>query len=122
MISDKNLKVLSFCISLVGIIIIYIVSVLTGQIFVEIGTVTESDIGKYVAINGTITSLSTNNGNVFIEINDNTGNITAVIFERTARTVDIYNFKEGDTVFVEGQINIYKGELEIVANSIKLVE
>ncbi len=121
MISDKNLKILSLCISLIGIAVIYLVSVLTGNTVIKISEITDSDTGRHVVINGTVTSFTTSNGNIFMEINDNTGNIMVVMFERTARGQDIYKFKENDAVLVNGQVNIYKDELEIIANSVKPV-
>ena len=119
MIRDKKLKLMSLVVSLVGIVIIYIVSMLAGKVVVQIGTISNDDVGKYVIANATINSISTNNGNTFLEIHDSTGKINVVVFERTSRNLNMYNFKEGDTVLVEGQINTYKGGLEIIANSIK---
>jgi DNA/RNA endonuclease YhcR with UshA esterase domain len=70
-----------------------------------------------VLINGTALSVSESNGNIFIKLSDGTGNLTVVMFERTARGIEIPN--EGDNITVTGQVNTYKGEVEIIANSIK---
>lgn len=120
MISDKRLKIISLVVSLAGIFIIFLVSMFTGHAIVDIGSITEDDVGKYVMVNATIGGVSLNNGNLFIEIYDGTGKINAVMFERTARGMDLYSFKEKDSVLVEGQVNTYKGKLEIIASSIKL--
>ena len=121
MISDKKLKIISLIISLVGIITIYAVSIFAGHAFVQIGTISTDDAGRHVVINGTITDYRTSNGNMFFKIDDGTGKIQVVMFERIARNQNVA-LKENDMVLVEGQINIYKDELEIVANSINLIE
>src|SRR5437870_2875644 len=101
MISDRKLKIVSFVVALAGICIIYLVSIFTGHNIMEIGSISEDDVGKYIVINGTIDSVNTNNGNLFIEIHDRTGKINTVVFERTAHDIGT-GFKENDMVMVEG--------------------
>ena len=69
-------------------------------------------------LNGTIASVNENNGNVFIGLQDGTGDIPVVMFERTARNQQVYELEKNDEIIVKGQVNIYKSELEIIANSI----
>ncbi len=117
MISDDKLKKISLLVTLFGMIMIYIVTLVSPQ-QVLIRDIKESNAGKQVAINGTIADYRTSDGNLFLKVNDGTGIMYVVMFERTARNRDVYLLKKNDIVLVEGQINIYKDGLEIVANSI----
>lgn len=118
MIDDENLKRISLILAVIGIIMIYVVTLFIEPQQVSIKDLTENDVGKNVVVNGTIISYSINNENIFIKLTDGTGNITVVMFERTARGQLVYDMKEGGFVSVAGKVNIYKSELEIVANSI----
>lgn len=115
MISDQKLGKMSLLIAVVGIIMIYASTILIGSAEMKIGNITGQDVGKNILVNGTVVSYNVNNGNIFIKLSDNTGNITVVMFERTARNQELNN---GDIILVEGQVNVYKSELEIIANSI----
>ena len=120
MISDQKLGKLSLSIAIAGVILIYASAALIGSVEMKIGNITDKDVGKNVVINGTITSYSVNGGNVFIKLSDNTGNMTVVMFERTAQGQAKLN--NGDGVLVEGQVNVYKSELEVIAKSISKEE
>ncbi|HIG96788.1 MAG TPA: exodeoxyribonuclease VII large subunit [Candidatus Aenigmarchaeota archaeon] len=115
MISDQKLGKLALLIAIVGIIMIYISTLLLGSAEMKIGNITSRDVGKNVLVNGTITSYNVNNGNIFIRLSDDTGNMTVVMFERTSNGQKLNN---GDIILVEGQVNVYKSELEIIAKSI----
>lgn len=119
MISDQKLTKISLFTALIGIVMIYVVTVFVGPQNMSIKDIKESDVGKQVTLNGTVFSMSENNGNVFIDLQDSTGNITVVMFERTARgQKNVYTLKNDDKIIVEGQVNVYKNELEIIANKI----
>lgn len=119
MISDKKLMKVSLVVALAGIAMIFF----AGQLAVQnttISQIKEIDAGKQVIINGIISSYRNSNGNIFFQLGDGTGNITVVMFERTARGQPAA--KNGDNVTINGQINVYKNELEIIASSITRVE
>src|SRR3989338_11681111 len=118
MISERKLMRISLLASIAGIIMIFIAGQLSAQV-IEIWRLTERDEGKQVVVNGTISSLRID-GNIFFKLNDGTGNITVVMFERTARNKNI-ELQNGDSAEVRGQVNIYKSELEIIASSISKV-
>lgn len=123
MISDTKLKKISLAVAIIGVGMIYAVTLLIGHQEMQIRAITEDDVGRRVAVNGTVETYRSSEGNVFIKLNDGTGNITVVMFERTARNQqDIYNLKKGDKITVEGQVNVYKNELEIISNSITKVD
>lgn len=119
MISDKNLGKLSLLAAIIGIVMIYVATIIAGPLAMKIGDITDRDAGKNVVVNGTVTSYNVNNGNIFIRLSDDTGNITVVMFEREARGQPKLN--SDDIIVVEGQVNIYKSELEIIAKSIRVI-
>lgn len=117
MISDEKLAKLSLVLAAAGIVSIYLSIALIGPQETAIGEIDTTDIGKQVSVAGTVNSFNTKDGNIFITLGDGTGNITIVMFERTARGQRI-ELNEHDYIEVEGQVNVYKNELEIIANSI----
>lgn len=119
MINDSKIKKISLVITVIGLVMIYAASTYTTNVM-QIKDITRSSQGQIIGINGTVTSFSTTNGNIFMNVDDGSGNMTVVMFERTARNQDIYKLKEGDNIEVHGQVNVYKNELEIIANSVSI--
>ncbi len=123
MISDEKLKRISLVLALVGLVLIYVVVLLIEPQIVAVKDLDEKDVGKQVLLNGTILSYRTSDGHVFIEVTDGTGNITTVMFERAARNQKrVYDLKKGDKITVNGQVSVYKSEIEIIANSITFIK
>lgn len=123
MISDEKLVKISLLIAILGVAMIYLSIALIGPQSIVIGDISKNDTGKQVTLSGTINSYGAANGNIFITLGDVTGNITVVMFERTARgQKEVYELKENELITVDGQINVYKNELEIIANKITLVQ
>ncbi|MBS3051003.1 MAG: exodeoxyribonuclease VII large subunit [Candidatus Aenigmarchaeota archaeon] len=123
MISDEKLVKISLLIAILGVAMIYLSIALIGPQSIVIGDISKNDTGKQVTLSGTVNSYSIVNGNIFITLGDVTGNITVVMFERTARgQKEVYELKENELITVDGQINVYKNELEIIANKITLVQ
>lgn len=123
MISDSRLRKISLAIALIGIALIFATASLSEPQRIAIADITDRDSGRIVSITGTISSYNTKDGHVFLTVTDGTWNMTVVMFERTARSYpDVYQLKKYDNVTVKGQINIYKSELEIIANTVAKVE
>ena len=120
MITDEKLVKISLVLAVIGIVAIYLSVTLLGPERLEIGSIGEKDSGRQVSINGTVNSISISNGNIFIGLEDPTGNITVVMFERTARGQKVYGLQENDSVIVDGQVGICKSELEIIASKIEI--
>ena len=115
----NDVKRISLIIAIIGIVMIYAISIFIEPESVTTGSIDLGDTGKYVIINGTITSMNVNDGHVFLDVDDGTGTIMVVMFERTARNYpEIYNVKKDDNVVIKGQVNVYKSEIEIIASSI----
>ena len=121
MISDSGLKKISLVVSAVGLVMLYAALAFSAPQQLAIGDITAKYSGANVVASGIVLSYSTNDGNIFMRLGDETGNISVVMFERTARGQVLPLLAEGDSAVVEGQVNIYKSEPEIIATSIRRV-
>ncbi|HLC67632.1 MAG TPA: OB-fold nucleic acid binding domain-containing protein [archaeon] len=110
---DEKLVKLSLAVALAGIVALFMIILFIGPDMTTIGSLSEKDAGKHVVLNATVLTKSTSGNNVFMTIYDGTGNITAVVFNARVTV------KSGDNVTVTGQVNVYKGELEIIADLVK---
>lgn len=80
---------------------------------VGIDDISTTDTGEIISINGTVTSSSFVEGNLFLNVEDETGSISVSKFSADK------NFREGEDVIIEGEVTIYEGDLSIIANSIR---
>lgn len=118
MISDEKLKKICLAVAIIGIVGLVIFTYSLEPVTIRAGEVTDRDIGRYVQIDGQIKALSINDGNIFIDFVDETGEIKIIMFERDARGKDIYDLKTGN-ITVIGKIILYKSQLEIQAEKIE---
>ena len=122
MITDKNLGYLCFILVIIGIAGIVIILQFTGPRNMGTGLIYENNVGENVLVSGVIKSYSESQGHVFMDIDDGTGEIKVVIFENTAKNqAHVYGLGVGGKVIVEGKVQIYKNELEIIADSVNVV-
>jgi len=118
--NDKTLVRISLGISLIGVLGLFLFVQTIEPLNVEVSRIDDSMIGKSVEVSGNIDSFSVKEGNVFLTIDDGTGKISVVMFERDARrNSGVYSLKEGGNVTVSGKIALYRSELEIIADSIE---
>jgi DNA/RNA endonuclease YhcR with UshA esterase domain len=110
-------------ISVIGIFIsIIVLYIVTNQIFsshVQIGDIDKSFVGKTVNVTGEIITVSETAGNYFIRIKDGTGEIKIILWSDTieflkANNFDLNEFKVGNKINAIGDVQIYKGELEVI--------
>ncbi len=111
MMEDKTIKIISLTMALVGIIGLAVISLQSGYTPTNIYEISESMIGKKVVVNGTIRSLSIKENNLFMSLEDS-GIIKIVMFNSDIRA------NAGNRAVVYGRVNVYKNELEIVAEKI----
>jgi len=116
-----NLTKISLAISIIGIGAIAILSLAIQPEQTKISSIDNSYTGRIVSISGTIKSSYSSNGNAFLEI-DGGGKIKAVMFENDAKNSPwVYEIRKGDNVSATGKIQIYKNEIEIIADSVKVL-
>jgi uncharacterized protein YdeI (BOF family) len=76
--------------------------------------------GYPVKICGTITSVQTSNGHIFISIEDWSGTISVPIFRDQQEALNVHadNLAPGQVITITGIVSHYKGELEILPSVI----
>jgi exonuclease VII large subunit len=121
MIKDEKLRKICFLAIIIGLTGMIAIGQICGPEKVPIGHITDKKIGLNIETSGTISAFSVNKDNhIFIDLKDDSGAISMVMFERTARgQKEVYNLSKGRNVTVIGKVALYKSELEIQADSIK---
>lgn len=112
--NDKDLMKLSFAIAVLGIIALFLVTEQLEPIAVPVELIDSSYVGKNVVVNSTIKSLTIKDDNIFITLNEG---MRVVVFKNKALD-DNYNLKAGNKISVVGKVQLYKNELEIIAEKI----
>ena len=94
----------------------------TEPLKIDVSRIDDSMLGQNVELSGQIESFSAKDGNVFFTLNDETGKIKVVMFESGAkRDAGVYALTDGSNISVTGKISLYKSELEIIADVIKVL-
>lgn len=112
----KEKAILKFCVvvSMVGIFLMVVANKFSKQNEIRIGEIKE-EINN-VKISGQIKDkYVSKTGTVFLKIFDGENSINGVAFKGT----NTENIQKGDFVEVVGNVQRYKGELEIIIKSIK---
>jgi exonuclease VII large subunit len=113
---------LSLLLTIIGTSMLFLyVEFVVSPIEAEIKEIDSSFVGKEVIVAGNIESYTEKNGNYFIVLEDKE-KINAVMFEKQSGNSIIHELKKGDRVMANGEINNYKGGLEIIIKSIKIIE
>ena len=113
---DKTLIKIALTWSLIGIVALLFVSEFheTEKInIIELGEY----IGKIVYVQGNVTKTIYSDAVTIFEIEDNTGEIKVVAFEKMNKTIN-----ENDEIRAFGKVKIYKNELEVIADKIDCVK
>lgn len=77
----------------------------------EVAEVKPSWTGRVVSVEGNATDFGRSNGTVFFQLEDSTGSIDVVQFNSDIRELE-------GSVAVEGEIAVYMGEMEIIAEEV----
>jgi RecJ-like exonuclease len=122
MLEDKSILRLCLAVSIIGIVLLVVATGMITPLDVPIGKIDTSLVGNNVKIAGRVDRLAVNDGNIFAAVNDSTGVMDVVVFERTARAVaGVYDIKKGDNVSVAGKIDYYQTRIELVASAIEQI-
>ena len=114
MISDKTLLRIAVVVFAVGFAALF---VLTQFAFTTISVrdINENMIGEKVSVTGIVKDLQI--GNILsMQLRDSGSQIRVVMFNPEA------SFESDDLVAVNGEVALYKGDLEIIANRISKIE
>jgi aspartyl-tRNA synthetase len=127
----KENKLIRICLigSCIGILAIYVISFsLVSQEYL-IGDVNKNMIGQNVKLIGSPTNIYHHiNGHMFFDLTDDSGSIKVVIWENVKEQLamqgtDLRGLNKDNIIECSGEIELYKGELEIIPDSkgIKLI-
>ncbi len=114
---EKNLLKIALISSLFGVLLILFISEKTDLSMSNIANITNSSIDQKVKIKGYITSLAETPGLYILNVRDNTGEITTIIFKE-----EKINLSKNDLIEVEGKVSKYKDKIEIIADLIILIK
>ena len=110
---EKDLLKVSLVFSLIGILIIFI---LTGTLEARgynIGDLNKDNVDDTVKVKGIITSYGETPGLYLINLKDDTGKITVIVFKD-----EEIELQEGLKIEIVGQVTEYQDEIEIIAKEI----
>lgn len=113
---EKSLLKVALLCSLIGIFLILIISEKLNLPELDISSINESHLEKYVRIKGEITRKSDASSLLILNVQDSTGNITVIAFKE-----DEMLLNKGDFVEIDGIVKKYRGQLEIDAKRIKVI-
>ena len=108
---DSTLLKISLIWSTIGIFLLLFISEYTEPPKVKINNL-EENLGKKVTIEGKVLSFNSKQKVTFIEVEDNTGKINVITFDK------INTIRKNTKVKITGKVELYKGNLELVANKI----
>jgi len=114
---EKTLFKIALICSFLGLIGLYFISDKISVDRISISDVDKEEIGENVKIIGKIERITNMDKVVFLEISEmKTEEISVVLFKDR----DFY-LTEGSYVEIEGEIDEYNGEKEVIASKIKLI-
>lgn len=121
MIRQKDIINISLLVSIVGILLLVVVVDSIQPQEIQIENITDDMVYERVVINGVIQNLRINDGHIFFEIDDGS-QIKVVIFESQLHDLEISydDFENGKNILIDGVIEVYKGELEILPKNVAL--
>jgi len=110
---ENTLLLYSIAWSVIGLLILLLLAFAAEPKFVQISDL-ETKVGKIVAVQAYVDSVDYAKEVVFITLDDNTGEILAVLFGRLDQEILV-----DDIVAVKGKVQIYRGQLEIVVEELQ---
>ena len=115
-INNKKLILISIAVSVIGIAVLYFLSLQKGPEKTQIDSLDSDSVGKVVSVYGTIVSKQkSKNGHLFLKISDGEKKTDVVIFANVMKFFESDSeFVTGKTILVKGLLEEYKGNLEIV--------
>jgi len=111
---DETLLKISLCCTLLGILVILFIVENSEIPESNIGNITKDNLEQTVSVSGQITRITETPGLLILNLKDNTGEITAIIFKE-----DNLTLQKNEIITIEGKIIEYNGELEIQADLLK---
>ena len=118
---DATLAKASLAVFSAGMILLFIVTTMVLPRHMAISSITSDIMGDSVQVTGKLESVSRSNGNIFLKVGDPSGSINVVVFQDNARKMNIDNLQEGKNSTISGRVGMYKSEIEVIADEIKVI-
>ncbi len=123
-LSERGLLKISLIGTVIGLVALYFV---VGTLVPEekvIGEISTGSIGAFVEVSGTISEFRQSEGNIFFTLEDSSGSIKVVLWKNVLdrlvlKGFDLEKLKDGNKVVVEGSVEGYKGEMEIIGRGVE---
>ena len=113
---EKTLFKIAIICSLIGLVGLFFVSDKITVKRIDVGKITDSDVGKEVRVIGKIERVSDTDKVMFLEVGqEKVERISVVLFKE-----EEIRLKEGDYIELIGELDEYKGEYSIIANAVKV--
>ena len=113
---DTTLLKISFIVAAIGVCILIILGNVITLEESNIAKLDKKSLDKNVKIKGYIQNIQTFGSIKIIEIEDNTGKISVVVFDNK------FYVKNGGIAEVEGKLTIREGKLQVNAETIRTVQ
>ncbi|MBI2971161.1 MAG: exodeoxyribonuclease VII large subunit [Candidatus Aenigmarchaeota archaeon] len=117
MLSDSQVMKVSLVVSVVGLVALFLVTLDLEPNKVSLNEITDSMVGQRIQASGMIKALSVKEGTVFFTL-VNGSELNIVVFEKDARRGKFNETTNGENVTVDGTLNFYRGELELIATKV----
>ena len=105
---QKKILTISLIWALLGLFILSLISIFLPTPQIKISDLDEN-IGRTVLVSAEVTGISYSKNAVFVDLADETGNVTGVFFGTFENSVI-----RGDKVAVKGKVQLYNGDTELV--------
>jgi exonuclease VII large subunit len=106
---------LALVFSLVGLFGLSLLAYISSPELVKIADV-EGNLGRRVIVAGEIASASYHASVSFLEVCEESNCVKVVFFDLPS-----HRLSKGDLVEIEGEVKLYEGDVEIIAEEIKLL-
>lgn len=116
---ESNLKLISFTISIIGVIFLYLFSIFSGLNFDSIENINSFDDDAKVLVESTIVEINEYANMTFITLEDHK-TIDAVLFHDNfpSKFNSIMDLKPGDKIIIGGTKSTYNNKSNIIINRI----
>lgn len=113
---EKNLLKIAFICGILGVVILFLISENTEISEKDIDKINKDNLEENVKLKGRITKITQLDKVTFIEL-EQPSTITVIVFKD--ENLSLY---KGDDVEIIGEIEEYEGELEVIAERIRVLE
>jgi len=113
---DKRLALAALALTLLGLLILFFYAQSLQPKHTSIAALAGEQEGSFVEVLGTVSSASSNGGNIYINFCDFSDCIAVFVpgSQADGLRLNPYLLKPGDRLLVRGTLKLYKGEPELV--------